>query len=359
MKKILAAIAILTLCTASAFAVTKQSKNTEFVLLPTMNYETDQQNRAWVGTFQLVWNDFVDYIIKKPVKFVEDPNNKMVKELNKKKFKETMLSSNSYYKNYGAVSPKLKDDIEAGLKKKFNETSDILDDFDWTPDINKYLVYAMLKKDFQFEAPFDKLEDGRFSKFPTKVKYFGINKNSNSELRDNVKILFYYSSNDYGVELKTKSKDIVYLYKTTDNKNFEKLYRDMMIKRNSYMEYREFGQRDELKIPDLNLYKLERYGELVGKEIQGKNLYISDAIQTLEFKMNNEGVKLKSEAAIATMKCSLEPQKKEKPRKFYFDDTFVLFLQENGKKQPYFALRVYDAALINKTGKPEKENSEE
>ena len=112
MKKLLSIIAILTICTASAFAVTKQSKNTEFILLPTMNYETDQQNRAWVGTFQLVWNDFVDYIIKQPVKFVEDPNNTMAKELNKKKFKENMISSNSYYKTYGLVSPGLKQDIE-------------------------------------------------------------------------------------------------------------------------------------------------------------------------------------------------------------------------------------------------------
>lgn len=357
MKKLLSIIAILTLCTASAFAVTKQSKNTEFILLPTMNYETDQQNRAWVGTFQLAWNDFVDYIIKQPVKFVEDPNNTMAKELNKKKFKENMISSNSYYKTYGLVSPRLKQDIEAGIMKKFNETSDILDLIDWTPELNKYLVYAMLKKDFEFEAPFDKLEDGRFSKFPTYVKYFGIDKNSKSELRDNVKILFYYSADDYGVELKTKSKDVVYLYKTNDNKNFEKLYRDMMIKRNSYMEYRDFGEKDELKVPDINLYKLQSYRELTGKEINGKKMYIEDAIQTLDFKMNNKGVKLKSEAAIIAKTCALEPPSKEKPRKFYFDDTFVLFLQENDKKQPYFALRVYDVALINKTGKPEVEET--
>lgn len=353
MKKILTVLAILTICTSSAFAFSKQSLNTEFVLLPTMSAETNQQNRAWVGTFQLVWNDFQKYIIKKPIKFVNDKNNKTVKELNKQKFTEKMLSANSYYKTYGAISPKLKQDIEAGIKKKFNETSDILDLFDWTPDYNKYLVYAMLKKDFKFEVPFDKLEEGRFGKFPTPVQYFGIDNNSKSELRDNVKILFYYNENDYGVQLKTKGQDIVYLYKTTADKNFEKLYRDMQIKTAAFVDDKSFGKKDKLRIPDINLYKLERYNELTGKQIQGKNMYISDAIQTLEFKMNNEGVKLKSEAAIATMRCSLEPADEQKPRNFYFDDTFVLFLQENNKKQPYFALRVYDLALINKTGKPE------
>ena len=353
MKKILTALAILTMCTSSAFAFSKQSLNTEFVLLPTMNAETNQQNRAWVGTFQLVWNDFQNYIVKKPIKFVTDKNNKTVKELNKQKFTEKMLSLNSYYKTYGAISPKLKEDIESGIKKKFNETSDILDMFDWTPDYNKYLVYAMLKKDFKFEVPFDKLDEGRFGKFPTKVQYFGIDDNSKKEVRDNVKILFYYNENDYGVQLKTQGKDVVYLYKTTADKNFEKLYRDMQIKTKAYVDSKEFGKKDKLRIPDINLYKLEKYTDLTGKEIQGKNMYISDAVQTLDFKMNNEGVKLKSEAAIATMKCSIEIEE-EKPRNFYFDDTFVLFLQENNKKQPYFALRVYDLALINATGKPEK-----
>lgn len=353
MKKLLTTIAILTIATTSAFAANKQSLNTEFVLVPTMSAETNQQNRAWVGTFQLVWNDFQKYIIKKPIKFVNDKNNKTVKELNKQKFTEKMLSANSYYKTFGAISPKLKQDIESGIKKKFNETSDILDMLDWTPDYNKYLVYAMLKKDFQFETPFNKLEEGRFGKFPTKVKYFGINNDSDPVLRDQVKVLFYYDANDYAVELKTKGQDIVYLYKTTADKNFEKLYRDMQIKNKAYVESKDFGKKDKLKVPDINLYKLEQYTELTGKEIKGKNMYISDAVQTLDFKMNNEGVKLKSEAAIATMRCSIEPEEKEKPRNFYFDDTFVLFLQENNKKQPYFALRVYDLSLINKTGKPE------
>ena len=217
MKKILTTLTILAIGATSTIAfAAKQSLNTEFVLVPTMNSETNQQNRAWVGTFQLVWNDFQKYIVKKPIKFVNDKNNKTVKELNKQKFTEKMLSANSYYKTYGAISPKLKADIEDGIKRKFNETSDILDMFDWTPDFNKYLVYAMLKKDFKFITPFDKLEDGRFGKFATKVSYFGIDNNSIPELRDNVKILFYYDINDYGVELKTEGQDIVYLYKTND-----------------------------------------------------------------------------------------------------------------------------------------------
>ena len=77
---------------------------------------------------------------------------------------------------------------------------------------------------------------------------------------------------------------------------------------------------------------------------------ISQALETIDFKMDNEGVKLKSEAAIAVTMSSLMPER-VKPRDFNFDDTFVMFLQESDKIKPYFALRVDDVSLINKTGR--------
>ena len=58
--------------------------------------------------------------------------------------------------------------------------------------------------------------------------------------------------------------------------------------------------------------------------------------------MDNKGVKLKSEAVITTKLTSVGPGRLERPRYFYFDDTFVLFLIEKGKSKPYFALRVHD-----------------
>ena len=36
-------------------------------VLPTMQSRTNAQDRVWVGTFQLVWNDFVNKVIHIPV----------------------------------------------------------------------------------------------------------------------------------------------------------------------------------------------------------------------------------------------------------------------------------------------------
>ena len=351
MKKILALFVILAVCATSAYAFGRKSENTEFVLVPTMKSKTEQQNRAWIGTFQIVWNEFQDNIIKGPIKFVDDEKNPMVKELNKQRFKADMLSKNTYYKTYGLISPELKKRIETELMEKFNETSDILGMIDWTPEPQKYLIYAMLKKDFKFITAFDKLKSARFSRFLGKVDYFGIDEDSDNSLGDMVNVLFYDSKDDFAVAIKTEGKDIVYLYRTDDNKTFDRLYSDMMMKKAGYLGWHEFNEKDELRIPNINLYRMQSYPDLTKKQIKGTDLMIDDAIQTVEFKMNNEGVKLKSEAAIIAKTCAALPADEVEPRKFYFDDTFVLFLQEYDKKLPYFALRVYDLNLINKTGK--------
>lgn len=315
-------------------------------VLPLFASQSNQQNRIWVGTFQLAWNDLMDGIVKGPVKFTKG-TPALVKDLNKQSFNADQLDENSYYKTYGETSPELKAQIETAIKEKFNEKSDILDGLDWTKGEGKYTVYAMLKKDFKFLTAFDKLKPARFGHSFTKVNYFGIDKKSDSALDNMVHVLFYNSSDDFAVAILTEGNDMLYLYRTKDNKNFEKLYCDMFIKKAKFDGNTEFTEKDELKIPDIDLYKLKSFNELCNHHIKGTNFEIDQAIETIDFKMNNEGVKLKSEALIMTKLTALMPTEVSKPRKFYFDDTFVLFLQEADKDKPYFALRVNDISIVN------------
>ncbi len=346
MKKIVSLVAFLMLLSSSAVFAKEQTLD----VLPLMSSQSVQQNRLWVGTFQLAWNDLMDGIVKGPVKFAGGTPS-LVKALNKQSFKADQLSESSYYKTYGETSPELKEQIKTAIKEKFNETSDVLDGANWSKGEGKYTVYAMLKKDFKFMTAFDKLKPARFAHSLNKVNFFGIDNNSNNTLDNMVRVLFYNSSNDFAVAILTEGDDILYLYRTDDNKTFDKLYADMQKKQSEYLGNNEFASKDELKIPDINLYKVQSFNELCGHRIKGTNFEIDQAVETVDFKMNNEGVKLKSEALIMTRLTALAPQEISKPRKFYFDDTFVLFLQEGDKEQPYFALRVHDVSLINKTGR--------
>ena len=316
-------------------------------VLPTMSTVSEAPNRLWVGTFQLVWNKFSDAIIGGPVEF-DDYNSPVAAALNEKEFTKDNLDSASYYVKHGTVSPKLKQTIERGIKHKFDETSDILDTFDWSEDPSKYFVYAMLKKDFKFIKAFDKLPEGWFGKNSAPVKYFGINSSSNKALYDNVTVLFYNSENDYAVKLKTKGADQVILYRTNTDKTFNKYYNDILRKTQKYSGSPMFQYRDSLLIPDISLYLETNFPDVEGHTIKVTDIVIDKTIETVDFKMNNEGVKLKSEAAMIAKCLSLAPGN---GRDFLFNNTFVLFLVEKGQDVPYYAMRVADVAELNKTGR--------
>ena len=65
-------------------------------------------------------------------------------------------------------------------------------------------------------------------------------------------------------------------------------------------------------------------------------------MQTIKMSLNNEGGFIKSEAAIAN-KSILQSSES---RNFNFDDTFGIFLIENGKEKPYFASIVTNVTLF-------------
>ncbi len=307
-------------------------------VLPTMQSRSNAQDRVWVGTFQLVWNDFMDKFVHNPVRFREG-TPVYVQELNKQAFTVDDLSDKSYYKITTKVTKNTKKQITRAIRKKFKETSDILDKLDLTPRNDKFLIYAMLKKDFEFKNEFNKLGKSAFGEDQS-AEYFGVTKGSKDEFGSSVKVLFYNDPNDFAVVLTTKSDDEVFLYKNSANKEFNYLYADMLKKQTAFTGSKEFGNDDELKVPNIKLFEEKTFDDLSGKRVMGTNIIIDQAIETIKFDMDNKGVKLKSEAAMTIMKMSLMPDMEQ--RLFYLNDTFVIFLKEKDKKNPYFALRVHD-----------------
>ncbi len=297
------------------------------------------KNKLWCITFQLVWNTFMDKVTHGPV-LLAGGNPPIANELNKKLYTSDLLNENSYYTTYGKISKSLKRQIERAIEKKFHETSDILDTINWEAK-NSYLFYAMLKKDFNFETPFDKLTSAPFNGSTEKVKYFGVNKDSERKLRKNVHVLFYNSPDEYAVKLVTKEKEDVILYRTDKKDSFENLY--LYVMQQDVSE--RFAKEDSLMVPNFKIDKTISYDELCGKKIKGTNKVITQALQTIKFNMDNKGGTLKSEAALAVMRMSLAP---EIGRKYNFDKEFVLFLKEEGKDKPYFAVRVENPEFLDK-----------
>ena len=310
-------------------------KEPSFVPLNKVN-----ENKIWVGTFQLVWNDLVNEIIKAPVHFT-GVESKLADELNKQTFNTTMISDDSYYKKYGMISYKLKKQIERGIYKKFKEKSDILNSVDWNMD--GLLIYAMLKKDFEFLNEFEVLKSGDF--LGDKVKFFGFEKSAKKELLDNVEIVFYESKDDFAIKLKTKNNEEVFLYRTDDNKTLEEFYSDLNKKYEKYDDRKSLTKNDSIKIPYIKFDEKFNYTELQNKPIEGSDFVIDGAIQTIKFKMDNKGGSLKSEAALI-MTMSAMPERDGID--FNFDKPFVMFLKEKGKYNPYFAAHFINSSLFEK-----------
>lgn len=336
MKKILLTFLSVLMFSTSAFAFPFFKKKADISLqtVPLFNSESVAENKVWAGTFELVWNELMDEVVKAPVSFA-DGDNAFAEEFNKQNFKKDYLSEKSYYTAHGFMTKTLKSSIEKALLEKFNDKSDILDSLSWSD--RNFLVYAMLKKDFEFITAFKELKNDKFANKGKKIKYFGIERKGAKDARDSVRVLFYNSPRDFAVSVATKADDRLILYRTDDNSSFENMYADILSKSVKYDGNRSFTQKDRLKVPFIEFKTSHSYDELSKKKIANTDFVIDQAIQTIDFKMDNKGVKLKSEGALV-MQMSFMPVEKNEYRNFYFDDTFVLYLIE--KEKPYFALRV-------------------
>ena len=101
---------------------------------------------------------------------------------------------------------------------------------------------------------------------------------------------------------------------------------------------------DQFKAPMLEFDTTREFNEICQKPIL-PNWIIQQAIETIKFKMDEAGVKLKSEAGMMVGRGAFVA--KDLPRFFYFNDRYAVFIAEKGKK-PYFAMLVEDAAKLQK-----------
>lgn len=219
----------------------------------------------------------------------------------------------------------------------------------YSEDYKKYLFYVMLKKEFNFKNKFDELDNGTFGTKYKDVKYFGIEKNSDSKLYDQVEVLYYNAENDFAIILNTKEGEQIILSRGAEGGNFARIYNNIIEKAKAYTGNKEFTENDFLKVPNIKFNTKKEFNELCDKEFlakDGDKCKIEQAIQTIELEMDKSGGKIKSEAAIVMRTNALMPSEEVENRYFYLNDEFSMFLKESGKDMPYFAANIEDITLF-------------
>ena len=253
------------------------------------------------------------------------------------------MSNDSYYIKVDVTRPELKEIIKNDIKNKFNiDESSTLDKINF--DIpNSYTIYSFLYKKFEFETPFNVLDDDKFSNSEGKVKYFGITASSDESLRKQVEVLFYNNKDNFAIKLNTKNNEDIILARIDNTNSFDETY-NTIIENSKYEKNKVFNNKDTLKIPNLIVDTEISYDELCNKELaNNKNniSYIISAIQQINFSLNNEGGEVISRGIVQdiTKENSIK-------RDFNFTDSFYLFLKESDKEKPYLMLKVDNTDLM-------------
>ena len=301
----------------------------------------------------------VNNVVKQDVVF--NPQIQVVKNLNKQTFSNKYLSESSYFSKFGLLTLDFKAAIENGIKEKFNETSDILDqldrsnvpqsdeDYDWKSE-KRYGFYAMLKKIFNFENAFDELDKWNFNGKYNNIEYFWIKWNSENTLRNQVYVYYYNSDDNFAVALKTKEWEDIILVRWAKWNTFKDIYNNILKEKSIYEWKHSFTENDYLKVPNLKVKILTEFEDLENKSFWAADwdvCNIEKALQAIEFELNKSGWYIKSEAWIGMMKNTLaEMPENIEHRYFYFDKPFVMFWKESDKDLPYFATQISDITLF-------------
>lgn len=310
---------------------------------------TGQFEDFYTPAFQLIWNDFSNQIIKGKVDFTAG-NTPLVDNLNKQYLTADMLDSKDYYKTMGPQIIKTKKRIEKELYRKFREKSKLLDNIEWyknTAKNDSIVLYSMFKKDISFKKKYPVLNSAVFNNGENKVKYFGL-LTSPQEFISQIKPVYYNSPDDNAVILLTKEGDEIILQRTDSNESVLKIWNDLYQNHIHKKKLMTFEDTDKLMVPFIKLEKRIEYKELCDKEIKGSKYEIKQALEDIEFSLDNTGAKLRNEAVMSIMKMSM-PIKPS--NNYFYNKPFVLFIRYQDAAKPYFALKIKDDSILVKDNK--------
>lgn len=320
--------------------VMTETKDTRMV--PVLNVPLEGGNMIWSVTFQLAWNELVENVIGEGI--ILESERAYSTELNLMKQKKESLDPDDYIAMVGMGRDGIVDRVNAELEKKFGEGGKWKVESKVDPE--SYLAYAFLKKSIAFAENFERVAKGLDFK-GVKVQSFGIMEEGDAarrgKLESQVEILYYKDDEEFIVRLKDKDdREEMYLAKLPAEATLEAMLEKA---RNLEGTPSAMTRYDKLNVPVVAIDMRKDYETLIGQYLMNKGFedyFIGSALQRMEFVLNESGAALKSKAEIVLDKSVPPPSKN-----LIFDDSFLLYMAEKGKIDPYLVIYVDNAELLN------------
>lgn len=326
------------------------------VILPTLDTPMPEKKSAiWCASFQIAWNE----LRKKYENELIDIQGaeRIANRLNQAAQAKEDLPVNSVYANAGVLSQGIDQVIRREMAQQFPDAT--LPDFH--PEKNAVIAFAYLQATAKFRIPFlEKTEPSVFQDSTgkrTEVQSFGIRRkdgSTKSDLRQQVQVLFATRPSrdaqptEYALDLdKTSESMQVVAAQIKKMDTLLSMIEYVGAKRDQFQPNvleQQFLSAETLLIPVMHWKIDHHFSELVGREKQFlspknlKGLFVSEARQSLEFKLDRSGASIRS---IVLFGAGSLP-----PRHFHFNQPFLLYLKKRGADFPFFAMWVDNAELL-------------
>ena len=319
------------------------------------------ENTIWCAPMELCWNEAME-INGGPL---GNADNATKQSLNEKPFDKTYLADDHYY-NYAKVvedPQKTTDEINAALKEKFGQTSDLLTGSEGNP--GALFFYSMLYRKFAYATPFAMLDKAPFAvslegAAEKDIAYFGVNEDMGTpEMAEQITVLYYSGDERHAVMIDTVEGDRVIFVKGPEAGSAKEIFETAMAQASGYDGSRNLGRDEMFKAPVVSIDVEDDFATLKGASLvyEGGKQVVDEAKQKTKLMLDNEGGEVKSEAYMSLKATSMPTHE---IRNFVYDDAYAIFIidgsatanataLENGNYtalKPYLVARVNSAALF-------------
>jgi hypothetical protein len=308
---------------------------------------TAGQNVVYCSTFQLAWNDMKNDIVKEDIRL--ERSLPLVRHLNRGRATRSDISERDYFAVAGPGGDELVDTVNRTLREKFGrDAPQIGGEY---RDAEIILAYAFLRKNLRFARPFNGFtkpvtfftSDGKIQ-----IEGFGIDGYPERRHRtagEQVEIVDYKDYGNFIIRLaSTHPDDEIVLASVPRGGTLRETYEDV----NSRVERsapRPMEENDVLVIPRLNVSIRHSYSPLLGLYLMNKGFeeyFVDEARQDIDFRMDEYGVTVDSEARFVIEKKGPPPDHKL----LVFNKPFMLYLKKKDGTHPYFVVWVENEELM-------------